>query len=138
MDQAINLTEWVDEFQNGSYSRNNVSTQIKAGWYDWFCQDSSLLRRTNLLGRRLISVMKNNNNKFNPETSYVFFKNNCPLVGRTYDDFRICDIESGDVIYTIVPKCSHTNRAEIWGRENRFVNPLVQGTWRDIIKFFKG
>ena len=60
--------------------------------------------------------------KHNPQIDllehYVFFKNNCPVNGPLYDDFRICDVESGNVIYTVIPKCGHSGKAEIWGRKD--------------------
>ena len=61
------------------------------------------------------------------DSTYVFFKNNCPLGGPLYDDFRICDVESGNVLYTVTPKCGHTGEAELWGRENEFDGPLKTG-----------
>ena len=43
------------------------------------------------------------NDKFSTNTLYVFFKNNCPGCGPLYDDLRICDIESGDVLFNVCP-----------------------------------
>jgi hypothetical protein len=45
-------------------------------------------------------------------------------------------METGNVIFTIVPRCAHSGKAEVWGRENNFNEPLVQGTWRDVKTFF--
>ena len=58
---------------------------------------------------------------------YVFFKNNCTGRGTKYDDFRIVDRETGDVIYTVIPKCGHSGKAEVWGRENGFKEAIVTG-----------
>ena len=68
-----------------------------------------------------------------------FFKNNCPCNGSLYDDFRICDIDTGDVIYTITPSSGHKvdeGAASVWGKENEFENELVNGTWQDVLDFF--
>jgi hypothetical protein len=43
--------------------------------------------------------------KVNLETMYVWFKNNCPLAGSLYDDFRIADIETGETLFTITVNC---------------------------------
>ena len=70
---------------------------------------------------------------------YIFFKNNCPCAGRLFDDFRICDSESKDVLYTIAPSCGYDcykNKAVVWGRENDFEEPLVIGTWTEVKKWF--
>ena len=58
--------------------------------------------------------------------NYTFFKNNCPMQGPLYDDFRICDIETGDVVYTVSPKSGHTGLAEVWGSANDFKGPLAE------------
>jgi hypothetical protein len=77
--------------------------------------------------------------KIDPINSYVWFKNNCPGDGSPYDDLRFSDIETGDVIYTVIPSNGHNankGRAEVWGRENDFAGPLVVGTWKDVKQFF--
>lgn len=89
-------------------------------FYDWFCKDSSLEGRANKLKGLVKKLVAKFN--LNPNKVYVFFKNNCPMSGPLYDDFRICD-EDG-VIYTVIPKCGHSGKAEIWGRENNFKGPL--------------
>ena len=50
-----------------------------------------------------------------------------PEYGPLYDDFRICDVETGNVIYTVTPKSGHSGEAEIWGKENDFKCPIVTG-----------
>ena len=107
-------------------------------WYDWFCSDTSLQRR----GRALVSKLKQikNSKRFDPETSYTFFKNNCPLNGSLYDDFRICDLESGNVIFCVVPKSGHKSMnglGEVWGKEETGeFGQLFVGTWPEIKKWF--
>ena len=106
------------------------------GFYDWFCKDSSLKNKAKTLVSRLKAILKNNK-RFNPETTYVFFKNNCPCFGNLYDDFRICDINTGKVLYTVTPRDPHANgKASIWSEENDFKEPLLVGSWTDIKMFF--
>jgi hypothetical protein len=130
----MNIDTFAARFLRGDFDLNDRQTQIEAGWYDWFCRDTSLAAKTEKLGRKVLQLMKST--KIDTEKNYVFFKNNCPMRGGLYDDFRVCDMETGDVIFTVVPRCTHSGKAEVWGRENEFKGPLVQGTWRDVKTFF--
>lgn len=134
MADNMNIDTFALRFLRGEFEDNSVNTQIEAGWYDWFCRDTSLANKTRNLGNKVIQLMKSE--KIDTEKNYAFFKNNCPMNGPLYDDFRICDMETGDVIFTIVPRCSHSGQAEVWGRENDFNGPLVTGTWRNVKAFF--
>lgn len=109
-------------------------TRAEICWYDWFCQDSSLAGKTRKLAPKIKRIAKST--KFDSEKVYVFFKNNCPFDGPLYDDFRICDIENGDVLFTVTPKSGHTGEAEVWGGENGYIGPLVEGSLKDIYKWF--
>lgn len=133
----MNIATFAVRFLRGDFDLNDRKTQIEAGWYDWFCRDTSLAAKTQNLGKKVLRVMKSS--KIDVEKNYVFFKNNCPMYGSLYDDFRICDMETGDVIYTIVPSNGHKSNkgtAEVWGRENDFDEPLVSGSWKDVKAFF--
>ena len=134
MSKEVNLNEWVEKFDNKEFVPNFREVQCEAGWYDWFCNDSALGPKTKKLAVKLKQVMKSD--KVDCENSYVFFKNNCPMVGPLYDDFRICDIKSGDVIYTITPRSGHNGNAEVWGKDNKFEGPIVSGVWKDVKEFF--
>jgi hypothetical protein len=137
MEKRINLLQWIRNFNSGKYNNPDVKCQIKAGWYDWFCNDSRLVKGTINMGKKLQQIVLSN--KINPETSYVFFKNNCPCVGKTYDDFRICDIKTGDVIFTISPKSGmkiENGKGHVWGKENDFEEALFTGTWKEIKNWF--
>ena len=48
--ERIPLNKWIDEFLEGSFDSHDIKTQIKAGWYDWFCKDSSLVKKTARMG----------------------------------------------------------------------------------------
>jgi len=133
----ININTFAGKFLDGQYETNSVKTQISAGWYDWFCQDTSLRNKTRKLGKKVVQLLPSK--KIDGENMYVFFKNNCPMAGSLYDDFRICDMETGDVIYTIIPSCGlNENRGKsiVYGKENDFFEPLVEGNWKDVKEFF--
>jgi len=99
-------------------------------FYDWFCKDTSLERRATRLIRKVRKILQSS--KLDINKQYVFFKNNCPIGAPLYDDFRICDIESGNVVYTIIPG----KNGEIWGSANGFSEPLFEGSWKEIAKWF--
>ena len=131
------VRQWIENFNAGKYDSSDSQTQIDTGWYDWFCKDKSLRNKTYSLASKVKRIAKSP--KVNIDTMYVFFKNNCPMDGTLYDDFRICDLETGDVIFTVVPKSGHTSKkgaTEIWGRENDFDGPLYEGDWKGALKWF--
>ena len=60
--------------------------------------------------------------------------------GCLYDDIRFADRETGEVIYTIAPSSGYnTNegKSTVYGRENDFETPLVEGTWDDVLRYFE-
>lgn len=106
-------------------------------FYDWFCKDSSLPKKAERLFKQVRTFLK-----YHPEIdqtkTYVFFKNNCPMNGSLYDDFRICDRETGDVIYTVTPRSGFSidrGRAILYGKANGFDGPLATGTFKEICKY---
>ena len=139
MDNNISIREWIVKFNNGDFDKEDVKTQIEAGWYDWFCKNSALRNKTKTLGKKVIRLSKSK--KIDIDNMYVFFKNCCPCIGSLYDQFSFCDIETSDVIYCIVPRSGHKHRqfrCEIWGKENDFDEPILQSnSWKDIVDFFK-
>lgn len=133
----MNITTFAIRFLRGEFLAADVKTQIEAGWYDWFCRDTSLQAKTRNLGKKMLQLMKSD--KIDADKQYVWFKNNAPMYGSLYDDLRIADMETGDVIYTIVPSCGFSANkgvAQVWGRENNFSKPLVSGSWKDVKTFF--
>jgi len=134
----VPLEQWLKDYDAGKFDNPSVDTQIDAGWYDWFCKDSSLAAKTKKLAAKLKSILPSS--KVDMQKHYVFFKNNCPMDGSLYDDFRICDRKSGNVIWTVTPKVGHRSAngaAEVWGAANKFEGPIVSGTWKDVVAFFK-
>ena len=106
-------------------------------FYDWFCKDSSLANKQKLLLGKVRKLSKSP--KVDVEKMTVFFKNNCPGCGNLYDDIRFEDIETGDVVYAVVPASgfnSNFGQSEVWSKENNFKEPVVEGTWKDVLNYF--
>jgi hypothetical protein len=111
--------------------------QNSFGFWDWFCSEKALENRAKSLFSKFKKIAKSP--KINPHTMYLWFKNNCPVNGNLYDDFRISYLSTGDVIYTIIPSSGHNtnlHEAELWGKENNFKEAIITGTYSDIIKWF--
>lgn len=125
----ITITETLKATQTDEF--------IRSLWYDWFCSDLALFNR----GKSLLSKLKaiSKSTKFDNDKTYVFFKNCCPCDGGLYDRFSICDIETNEVIYCVTPKSGHTyanGLGDVWGKENGFKEPLVEGSWKEIKEWF--
>ena len=111
-------------------------------WYDYFCKSSSLVNKGRALIRKLKKIYKLNElsgrKYFDPNKTYVFFKNNCPCCGSLYDDFRICDLETREVIFIIqVNRYDQKHSAELWGLPNNFEGAILEGSIKDVYNYFK-
>jgi hypothetical protein len=141
-EDQISIRKWLENLDTGKYLKGDVKTMIEAGWYDWFCQDKSLISRLNKMLPMIVRVCKSS--KIDIDKSYLLFKNNMPVHGKLYDDFRICDLETGDVIYTVIPRTGHESlikegkAAQVWGNENDFKGAIVDGPSTKVIYSFFG
>ena len=133
--RKLNVSEWIDAFTTGEFTLCDSITQVGAGWYDWFCKTSSLRNKTYRMGR-IIKQIKSGG-KVDLENWYVWFKNNCPMVGPLYDDFRFANIETGDVQFTIcIDDKRSEHKYEVWGRKNNFNGPIICfDNSRDLVKW---
>lgn len=146
MKDRISIKEWIDKFLSGKFDKKDsfsedIKTQIQAGWYDWFCKDSSLAAKTKKMGN-IVRQIKSGG-KVNLDNWYVWFKNNCPLNGPLYDDFRFAKLDTGDVQMTIqINCCWNKHRYSVWGRrgedkEFEHENPLFEtDSLKDLVKWF--
>ena len=139
MRDRIPVHRWIDEFLEGNFDSIDVRTQINAGWYDWFCKDSSLVKKTAKMGNIIKQIREGG--KVNLSDWYVWFKNNCPLNGPLYDDFRFASLETGDVMFTIqISCCWNKHRYAVYGRtpdgEGHWDKPLFESdSLRDLVKW---
>lgn len=102
-----------------------------SGFYDWFCSDKTLPAKARDLMPKVIKFVKAKG--IDLDSHYVWFKNNCPINGPLYDDFRIASLETGDNLFTVTPKSGHTGLAEVYGSENSWNKPIHQApTWSQL------
>lgn len=118
MEKKLSIREWSINFMTEQYSDASIKTQIKAWWWDWFCKDTSLRAKTYKFGKIIIKI--NGEGKIDLDKNYVWFKNNCPLNGPLFDDFRFADLEDGEVQFTVQHLCCW-NRLEfaVFGRKHK-------------------
>lgn len=136
MSKELSLRTWIDKFNHSDFDSRDLETQIKAGWYDWFCRDESLANKTKRMGN--IVKQFRDSGKLKLDEMYVWFKNNCPLAGPLYDDFRIADIKSGDTLFTVQINCfREEKRYTVYGRQNDFDTPLLNtDSIKELVKWF--
>ena len=127
--------EWQQAFAEGRFRGTDVRTQIEAGWYDWFCKETSLANKTKRLGSIIAQV--EDGGKVDLDRTYVWFKNSCPACGPLYDGFRFSDIETGDIVFAIVVEDEHEEfKYSVWGRDNGFNGPIIGfGHSRELVKW---
>lgn len=122
-----NLKEQIEQFDKGLITDYDGNVDFNCfNFYDWFCNDSSLKNKSIKLFKQ-VKVFLKNHPEIDLTKHYVFFKNNMPMYGSLYDDFRICDREEGNVLYTVTPRSGYKKdfgKAEVWGKANDFKEPL--------------
>ena len=124
----VSINDQFHAFAEGRYMNSEGHASWCFNFYDWFCEDAKLEEKADTLYPAMMRFCR----KMGLDTSryFCFFKNNCPTFDNLYDDFRICDRETGDVVFTVIPDRVHHNghkRASIWGIYNGFDGPIAQG-----------
>jgi hypothetical protein len=121
----VTLKKQLEAFEKGIYLDSDGKEDSGCyNFYDWFCKDTALKAKADKLFKQAKRWVKFRNT--DTEKVYVFLKTTVQF-GPLYDDFRICDIETSDVIWTITPKCGHSGKSEVWGRQNDFNGPITVG-----------
>lgn len=136
MEKQGNLATWIQKFNDGDFDSRDVQTQIEAGWFDWFCKDTSLANKTKRMGNIIKQIKVGG--KVDLETSYVWFKNNCPLNGPLFDDFRIADIETNNNLFVVQIDCAwNDSKYTVYERLDGFEKPAFKtNSSRELVKWF--
>jgi hypothetical protein len=99
-------------------------------WYDWVCKTSSLKNKTIKLMKQVVWFCDNILEIDDNET-FVLFKNNYPVNGNLYDNFRICNDKQNIPLFTFFPSHGHKNikdKAQLWSIINDFKEPLFKAS----------
>lgn len=138
MRNGITLRTWIERFNKGDFNAKDVATQIEAGWYDWFCKDSSLAKKTKRMGNIIKLFIEGG--RIDLDLHYVWFKNICPLGGPLYDDFRIAEIETNDIVFRVqIDSYREEERYTVYGKFNDFDKPLFEtDSIKILLKWFNG
>lgn len=94
MAETIALRNWQVKWRLGEFNAKDKLTQLKAGWFDWFCKETSLASKTKKMASILTQIK--DDGKIDLNTMYIWFKNGCVLNGSFYDVLyfgSICDYE---------------------------------------------
>lgn len=83
-EEHISVRQWQERFQAGAYENKDLKVQCAAGWYDWFCRDEALARRLKKISKVVMGIT----DPYILDNYYVWFMDNCPVVGGLYDEAR--------------------------------------------------
>lgn len=135
MRENISVRQWQAMYRLGAFSGKDTATQCDAGWYDWFCRDESLAARLKQIAPAVVGIT----DPFILDNFYVWFKNNCPVVGQLYDDVRFEPLsgERNGKYFLIIKDSPHEKAKWVLYTERYgFQEPEFQcGNVRDMIRY---
>lgn len=108
-EKKLSITELLKD------PKKHVEADSCAFFYDWFCAENGLKNRAYSLIDKLKFLVEEG--LVDGDENYVWFKNNCPLSGSTYDDMRISRIEGDEFLGGFCFASGHTgekNKANLW------------------------
>ena len=139
MEKNMTIREFMDRWNNGDFSGGSFREMVDAGWYDWFCSDSSLLNRT----KKIVNILNGITNDWVLDNFHVWFKNNCPASNHPlYDDVRFepMDYDKRDELFfcvTIDDK-RQDHKYCIFTARNGYRDEAFADNVRDVWKFING
>ena len=134
------VAELLNAVDNKQLNKDSsIEAIIAAGWYDWFCQTTSLRAKTFSLIAKVRKLAKLN--VFDPEKTRVMFKNNCPVDGSLYDSFSIIDNETNRIVFWVAAKLGYNTdlfgKAMIVKYTADGEQQLLFDTWKEAVASFK-
>lgn len=97
------------EITINEFLANPIAVEDDAwGFFDWFCTDRGLKGRMMKLKPKLAFLVKSG--LIDGDTHYVIFKNNCPFSGDLYDDLRVINIETDEMVCGLAPWVGHDSK----------------------------
>jgi len=103
-------------------------------FFDWFCRDKSLKNRMLKLKGKLSFLVKSG--LVGGDRHTAIFKNNCPFHGELYDDLRVIDIETDEMVCGLAPSLGYWSKkgqCEFWTFDENRV--LVERLFRNYQAF---
>ncbi len=119
------INEFIDNYEKNS--------DQFYGFYDWFCSEKSLKNRAKSFVPKLKFLVKEG--LIDGDKVYVWFKNNCPMVGTLYDDMRFSVIDTGKYLGGVAPRSGHdaaNGKCNIWAIDD---DKLIQDNFTSWSEF---
>lgn len=127
---TLTIRNWQTAFNQGLFDSMDRTTQIKAGWYDWFCKDEYLANKTKKMAE-IIQHLKDGG-KIDLDTTYIIFKNSCLIDGNLFDELKIMQIDGVETKLSI--KFNHPSlpcKYNVYMIQNYFKEPIFSCNHKD-------
>jgi len=115
MKYKITLRQQIEAFYKDHSFPGELSYCFN--FYDWFCKDEALKGRAKRLMPKVLKFAEKMD--LDLEKYFVYFKNNCPFDGSLYDEFCICNFETGYIVYEVIPSSGYKytfGKAMVFGK----------------------